>query len=120
VQPLGTFPAFYETRRSVRRLLITASVVPSSSIPVTLMEALSSSEKSVLTRATRRNVPEHAILHRIEESKRKIFENEGEIGHFLSIYSYNCDKRKDSSFRPGVPVTAVSYPVQHLDHGFGS
>jgi hypothetical protein len=38
--------------RSVRRLLVAASVVPTSSILVTLMkEALGSSETSVLTRA---------------------------------------------------------------------
>jgi hypothetical protein len=42
----------------VRRLVVTASVVPSSPILVTLMEALNSSETSVLTRATRRNTPE--------------------------------------------------------------
>jgi hypothetical protein len=63
---------------SVRRLLVTASVLLSSSILVTLMmEALSSSETSVLTRATRRNTAEDEILHRHRRENLKSYTSEG-------------------------------------------
>jgi hypothetical protein len=53
VGELGTTLAILAFLRGVRRLLVTASVVRSSPILVTLMkEALSSSETSVITRAT--------------------------------------------------------------------
>jgi hypothetical protein len=50
--------------RSVLRVLVTPSVVPSSPILVILMkEALRSSETLVLTGSTWRNIPEDTILH---------------------------------------------------------
>jgi hypothetical protein len=53
-------------------VLVTANVVPSSPVLVTLMETLNSSETSVVTRAIRRKIPEEGILHSNRREKRKI------------------------------------------------
>jgi hypothetical protein len=69
---LETMLAHLVFLRSLRRLLVTANVVLSSPILVTLkMEITVSFKMSILTRATRLNIPEYGILqiHRRENLK---------------------------------------------------
>jgi hypothetical protein len=49
--------------KTVFRLLVIANVVHSSSTLTLMIEAIHSSETPALTRATRRKIPEYAILH---------------------------------------------------------
>jgi hypothetical protein len=61
ISELGTALAVASNRRT---LLVTANIVSTLPILVTLtMEVIHYSEISVLTRATRRKIPEHGIIH---------------------------------------------------------
>jgi hypothetical protein len=63
--------------RSVLQLLVTASLVPTSPILVTLrMKAICSSETSVPIRATRHNITEDGMLHSHRCENLKSYNNE--------------------------------------------
>jgi hypothetical protein len=85
---LGTTLAATNNRRTLRRST-NATVAPRSLILVTLIkEALSSSETSVLTRTTRRNVPEDDILHNHSRENLK---------SYIKITVWTLYRRRDVS-----------------------
>jgi hypothetical protein len=95
--------------RCVRRLLVTANGVTSTLIPVTLMmEALRSSQTSVLTRATRRNIPEDGILQIIvpfsnlflKVEKKLLNSRCNTLIDFMRYLSDSLKQRKGVSWTP--------------------
>jgi hypothetical protein len=82
-------------------LLVSANVVPSSVILVTLMiKVISSSETSVLTRATRHNIPGYGILY-----------TERYIMRSLERYELNCSLVFSFCGLPGTPLPISSMQI---------
>jgi hypothetical protein len=95
--------------RSMPRLLVTVNVVPSSPIIVVLMlKAISSSETSVLPRATRRNFTEDGILHSHRRQNHKSYQLENL--HKPRVLRFSCTLKQSYYVKA---VARISGPLRH-------
>jgi hypothetical protein len=93
--------------RTVRRVLVTANVFPTSPILVTLiMEDLCSSETSVITRASRCNIPEDGILHEICWLYKEVTRN--------TFLTTDLPTDRSTNYKEQNSIFGVNSPLYHV------
>jgi hypothetical protein len=96
-------------RRAIR-FLVTANVVPSSPIVTLMIEVIRSFETSVLTRVTRRNIPEYNTFLSYHPENFESF-----------IFFYNTDiLLGGKQAYPYVSVSTTKVAAMELEHSLSS